>query len=236
MFLQIYVFCKYDKLRQRIEVDCIYGVGWIMIITKLEEQKKNRNKYNLYIDGEYHSSIDKEVLEEMDFAEGMELDRDEFDKRMEIIQYKSALRTSFHILARSPKTESELRRKLKEKRYPEKSIDQVLDYLASIGYINDGSYAESFIGMMKNTAGASSRSLYYKLAGKGIDSAVIEQKLEEAEVDDYTSALSAARKKLPALKGDRKEKASKLLGFLYRKGFGMEVCRRVIEELDLEEE
>ncbi|HWR61674.1 MAG TPA: hypothetical protein VN580_08700, partial [Clostridia bacterium] len=58
MFLQICVFCKYDKLRQRIEVDFIYGVGWIMIITKLEEQKKNKNRCNLYIDGEYHSSID----------------------------------------------------------------------------------------------------------------------------------------------------------------------------------
>jgi len=207
-----------------------------MIITKLEEQKRNKNKFNLYIDGEYHSSIDREVLEEMNFAEGMELEQDEFNEKMEIIQYKSALRTSFHILARSSKTEAELRRKLKEKRYPEKSIEQVLDYLESIGYINDGDYAESFIGMMKNTAGTSSRSLYYKLTGKGIDSAVIEQKLEEAEIDDYASALSAARKKLPALKGDKRDQASRLLGFLYRKGFGMEICRRVIEELGLEEE
>jgi regulatory protein len=154
---------------------------------------------------------------------------------LEIIQYKSALKSAFHILARSSKTQTELKRKLKEKQYPEKAISQVMDYLKAIGYINDESYAESFIGMMKNSAGTSSRSLYYKLAGKGVESEVIEQKLQEAELDDYSSALRAAQKKLPGLKGDKKEKTTKLLGFLYRKGFGTDVCRRVIEELELED-
>jgi len=207
-----------------------------MRITKIEEQKKNKNKYNLYLDGEFYCSIDKEIIEEVNFFEGMELQENELEERMEIIQYKSALRTSFHILAQSSKTELELRRKLKEKKYPDKAISKVLDYLRSIGYINDSNYAESFIGSMKNSAGTSSRSMYYKLAGKGIDSDVIEQKLEAAEIDDYTSALKAARKKLPSLKGDKREKTSKLLGFLFRKGFGMDVCRKVIEELQLEEE
>lgn len=207
-----------------------------MRITKIEEQNKNKSKYNLYLDGEFYSSIDKEILEEMSFFEGMELRENELEEKMEIIQYKSALRTSFHILARASKTELELRRKLKEKRYTEKTISQVLDYLRSIGYIDDSSYAESFIGSMKSGNGTSSRSLYYKLAGKGIDSEVIEQKLQDAEIDDYASALNAAQKKLPALKGDKREKTSKLLGFLFRKGFGADVCRRVIEELQLEEE
>lgn len=206
-----------------------------MKITKIEEQKKNSKKYNIYVDGEYYNSIDKEILEEINLVAGVELIEDEFNLKMEIVQYKSALRSAFYMLARSSKTEIELKRKLKEKQYPEKAVNQVLDYLKSIGYINDGNYAESFIGIMKNSAGTSSRSLYYKLAGKGIDSDVIEQKLQEAELDDYSSALKAAQKKLSGLSGDKREKASKLLGFLYRKGFGMEVCRRVIEELKLED-
>lgn len=223
-------------LQYGIEVNHIYEVVLTMKITKLEEQKKNKNKYNIYVDGEYHSSIEKEVLEEIKLTEGMELQQDEFEQRMDIIQYKSALRTALHILARSPRTEAELKRKLKEKRYAEKSIAQVLDYLVSIGYINDVSYTESFIGAMRNNSGVSTRSLYYKLAGKGISSDVIEQKLQEAKIDDYASALSAAQKKLPSLKGDRNEKTSKLLGYLYRKGFGAEICRRVIRELELEED
>ncbi len=207
-----------------------------MKITGIEEQKRNTKKYNIYIDGEYHSSIDKEILKEVKLVEGMELKEDEFNEKLEIIQYKSALKSAFHMLARSSKTQNELKRKLREKQYPEKAINQVLDYLMAIGYINDENYAESFIGAMKNSAGTSSRSLYYKLAGKGIEGEVIEQKLQEAGLDDYSSALRAAQKKLAGLKGDKKEKATKLLGFLYRKGFGTDVCRRIIEELELEDD
>lgn len=206
-----------------------------MRITKIEEQKRNKKKYNMYIDGEYHSAIDKEILDEMMFIEGMELNEEDFNQKLEIIQYKSALRSAFYILARSSKTENELKKKLKEKQYPEKAINQVLDYLRAIGYINDDSYAESYIGIMKDTAGTSSRSLYYKLAGKGVDTEVIQQKIEEAGIDDYSSALKTAQKKLPGLKGDKREKTVKLIGFLYRKGFGMDVCRKIIEELDLED-
>ena len=206
-----------------------------MKITKIEEQKRNKRKYNIYIDGEYHCSIDKEILIEMNFVEEMELNEDDFNQKMEIIQYKSALSAAFHMLARSSKTENELKKKLKEKQYPEKAVSQVVDYLRSIGYINDESYAESLIGIMRNTTGTSKRSLYYKLVSKGINGDVIQQKLEEAEIDDYPAALKAAQKKLSGLKGDKKEKTSKLLGFLYRKGFGTEVCRKIIEELDLEE-
>ncbi|KUO75305.1 MAG: hypothetical protein APF77_12945 [Clostridia bacterium BRH_c25] len=206
-----------------------------MQITKIEEQKKNKKRYSIFIDGEYHSSIDKEILEELNFREGMELNQDEFDKKMDIIQYKSALRAALYMLARSSKTESDITKRLKEKQHSETAIKQVLQYLKEIGYINDESYTESFISTMKETAGASRRSLYYKLAAKGVDSEVIQQKLEEADVDDYASALKAAQKKISGLKGDKKEKASKLLSYLYRKGFGMEVCRRIIDELDLDE-
>lgn len=206
-----------------------------MIITKIEDQQKNKKRCSIYIDGEYYISIDKEILEELNFSEGMDLNPDEFNQKLEIIQYKSALRAAFYMLMRSSKTENDIKIRLEKKQYPEKAINSVLEYLKEIGYINDESYTESFIRSTRESTGTSKRSLYYKLSGKGVDSEVIQQKLEEAEIDDYASALKAAQRKAAGLKGDKKEKASKLLSFLYRKGFTMEVCRKVINELDLEE-
>lgn len=206
-----------------------------MKITKIEEQKKNKKRCSIFIDDEYHCSVDKDILEELKFHEGMELSADELNEKLEIIQYKSALRAAFYILARSSKTEYEIEKKLKEKQHPEKAIRKVLEYLKEIRYINDESYTESFIKSMRLTAGTSKKSLYYKLAGKGVDSDVIKQKLDDAEIDDYESALKAAIKKAAGIKGDKREKASKLMSFLYRKGFTMEVCMKVIAELDLEE-
>ncbi len=206
-----------------------------MRITKIEDQKKNNKRCNIYIDGEYHSSIDKEILEELKLCEGTELNADEFNQKLEIIQYKSALRAALYILTRSSKTEKEIKKRLKEKQHPEKAISLVLEYLREIGYVNDESFTESFIRSAKDTTGTSKRTLYYKLANKGVDNEIIQQKLEEAEIDDYASALKAAQKKAASIKGDKRERASKLLSFLYRKGYSMDVCRRVITDLDLEE-
>lgn len=207
-----------------------------MRITKIEEQKKNKKRCSIFVDGEYYSSADREVIEEFNLCEGMELNQDEFNKKMEIIQYKSALRAALLILARASKTEKELVERLKLKKHPENAIKMALEYLKELGYINDKSYAESFIRSMKDYTGVSRRSLYSKLAVKGVDAEIIRQKLEEAEIDDYPSALKAARKKLPGLRGDNREKLTRLLSFLYRKGYGTDVCRRVIEELGMEEE
>lgn len=205
-----------------------------MVITRIEEQNKNKNRCSIFIDGEYHSSVDKEILEELHLKEGMELNPYEFNQKLEMIQYKSALKTAFYILMRSSKTENEIRKKLREKQYTEKAIQSVLDYLKEIGYVNDEGYTESYIRSSRETAGTSKRSLYYKLSAKGVDSEIIQQKLEEAEIDDYASALKAALKKVAGLKGDKREKAAKLYGYLFRKGFGTDVCRRVIEELNIE--
>jgi regulatory protein len=140
------------------------------------------------------------------------------------------------MLARTPKTEMEIERRLSDKQYAPKAIKQVLKYLKEIGYINDESYAESYIRSNKDITGTSRRSIHQKLAAKGVDKEIIRQKLDEAEISDYASAIKAAKKKLPSLKGSSMEKKSKLLNFLYRKGFGIDACKKAAAELDLDEE
>jgi len=217
-----------------VEVNSLNKVVVSMRITGIEEQKKNNKRCSIYVDDEYYCSVDKDILEELSLSEGTQLNEDEFNNIIEAIQYKSALRTALYMLARASKTEKEIKNRLAEKQYPEKTIIQVLRYLREINYINDEIYTESFIRSMRELAGVSRRSLYYKLAAKGIDNDIIQQMLDEAEIDDYDSALKTARKKAAGMAGSRKEKALKLFSYLYRKGFGMEICRKVIDELDLE--
>ncbi|MDD3704446.1 MAG: RecX family transcriptional regulator [Clostridiaceae bacterium] len=205
-----------------------------MRITGIEQQKKNIKRYNIYIDGEYRCSVDSDILQELGLSEEMELDETEFNKTMEIIQYKGALRAALYILARTPKTESDIEKRLIEKQHPSKAIQQVMEYLKEIGYINDESYVESYIRSIKDITGTSRRSILQKLVNKGVDKEIIQQKLDEADIDDYESAIKAAKKKVSNLKGSRKEKKLKLLSYLYRKGFEIDACKRAAETLDLE--
>lgn len=207
-----------------------------MRITGIEQQKKNIERYNIYIDGEYRCSVDSDILQELGLSEEMELDETEFNKTMEIIQYKGALRAALYILARTPKTESDIEKRLIEKQHPWKAIQQVMEYLKEIGYINDESYAESYIRSIKDITGTSRRSILQRLVNKGVDKEIIQQKLDEADIDDYESAIKAAKKKISSLKGNSKEKKLKLLNYLYRKGFAVDACKRAAETLDLEED
>lgn len=207
-----------------------------MRITKIEQQIKNIKRYNIYIDGEYRFSVDGDILQELCLSEGMELNEAEFNKTLEIIQYKGALRAALYMLARASKTEKEIERRLCDKQHDSKAIKKVLKYLKEIGYVNDEGYAESFIRAVKDTTGISRRVIYQKLISKGIDKEIINQKLDEADIDDYESAAIAARKKAPQLKGSSKEKKIKLLNFLYRKGFGIDACKKAAEELGFDDD
>jgi len=207
-----------------------------MRITGIEQQKKNTKRYNIYIDGEYRCSVENDILQELNLSEDMELNEIEFNNTLETIQYKGALRAALYMLARAPKTEMEIEKGLSDKQHAAKAIKKVLEYLKEIGYINDESYTESYIRSIKDTAGTSRRSIYQKLAAKGVDKEIIQQELDKAEIDDYASALSAAKKKIASLKGIRREKKLKLLNYLYRKGFGIDACKRAAEELLQEED
>ena len=207
-----------------------------MRITGIEQQKKNTKRYNIYIDGEYKCTVEDNILQELNLSKGMELNETEFNHTLEIIQYKGALRAALYMLARASKTEMEIEKRLSDRRYDPKAIKKVLEYLKEIGYINDESYAESFIRSTKDVTGTSRRTIYQKLAAKGVDKEIIQQELDKAEIDDYASALSAAKKKISSLKGSSREKKLKLLNYLYRKGFGIDACKRAAEELVREED
>ena len=207
-----------------------------MRITGIEQQKKNTKRYNIYIDGEYRCSVEDDILQELNLSKDMELNELEFNHTLEIIQYKGALRAALYMLARAPKTEMEIEKSLSDKQHDPKAIKKVLEYLKEIGYINDESYTESYIRSIKDTAGTSRRSIYQKLAAKGVDKEIIQQEIDKAEIDDYASALSAAKKKISSLKGSSREKKLKLLNYLYRKGFGIDDCKRAAEDILQEED
>lgn len=207
-----------------------------MLITKVIEQKKNKKRCSIFVDGEYYCSVDKDVLNEINLREGMNFGEKEFNNIIDIMNYKSALKSALSMLVRAPRTKNELARKLRQKQYPEASINKVIEYLHSIGYINDEEYAESLIRNLKGSKGCSKKTIYYKLIQKGIDGDIIKQKLSEANIDDFNAAFQAAVNKAASVKGSSKEKMAKIYAFLMRKGFDTDTCSKVISEIQLPED
>lgn len=202
-----------------------------MQITRIEQQKKNLERSNLYVDGDYFCSVDNDILAEIKIYEGMSFQKEEFKSKLEIIKYKKALRTALSMLSRAWRTAYEIKKRLLEDGYEADTIENVMTYLGEAGYINDEQYAESYLKNRNLCSKASKKTVLEKLKQKGIDREIIEEKLEEAGFDEYQAAHQLATKKSHGLKGDDREKKQKLYAFLYRKGFNGDVCRSVVENI-----
>lgn len=141
--------------------------------------------------------------------------------------YQKAL----YILERRDHTESEMRKKLKDREFPQDVIDYVLEQLVSYGLINDRRYAEQYIRY--HGSENSKRVLSMKLLRKGIKAdlfeAVYAEVTEELGMNPEQEALeqavlSALRKaeRSGAVPTDlSREERDKIIASLFRKGFSV---------------
>lgn len=207
-----------------------------MKITDITPQKRNKDFYNIFIDGEFFCSLDDESIYTMKLKEGVEVDTILLEKAATQSAYKKALNYSLYILAKYYKTKHELIKKLKEKEYKDDTINSVIEKLKELGYLNDEMYVEDYIRSKQGSNQTiNKRTLYNKLLQKGIDRELVQNSLKNVDIDEYDIAMKAAEKKLRSLKGSPREKKAKLYSYLYGKGFEYETCSKIIDCIEINE-
>lgn len=202
-------------------------------ITKIEIQKNNKDRVNIYLDGEYALSISAELV----YKENLKV-KDEVDiANLQVVAEKESMirckESALRIIERSYKTEKEIRDKLKQKGYEEKQIDNSIKFLKEYNFLNDNVYAKSFIKDKLNSKG--SQKIKYDLMRKGIAKDIIEENLmgidksEEKEV-----ALNIGRKKYETIKkkeSDNYKASGKLYRFLISRGYSYDIVKDVVKEI-----
>jgi len=138
------------------------------------------------------------------------------------------------LLRQRPRSESEIRQRLKLKGYEDEVIDEVIAGLKRIGEIDDVKFAGIWINSRMYMNPAGDVVLRHELRGKGVSDSIIDAALEakSKDYDEYEVALNIARERFERLKKlDRKKATKRLYDFLMRRGFKYETVRRIIEEL-----
>lgn len=198
-----------------------------MIVTKTESCTKT--KYKVYLDGAFAFVLYKGEMARFGIAEGEDIPEETVEKiRTEVILKRAKLR-AMHLLEDMDRTESELREKLRQGRYPEEAVEGAVAYVKSFGYLDDARYAENFVRSRK--AVKSRREIRMLLSRKGIEDKWIEKAFEicyENE-DEQEAVLRILRKKKvdPGTADDAQ--MQKIYGFLARKGFRFDTVRQVIQ-------
>jgi len=148
--------------------------------------------------------------------------------------FKKAKAHAFQFLSYRNRSHWELAQYLKKKEYPHPVIQQTLDYLTELNYINDEGFALQWsqFKINKNKFGRS--RLHMELYGKGIDKAIIEKTLNAIYTDNPEGDLAeqCARKKWVSLKGVEKEKKKqRLVKFMQRRGFSSDIIYQSLKTL-----
>jgi regulatory protein len=197
-------------------------------ITALVVQKRNPNRVNLYLDGDYAFGLAKIVAAWLKV--GAELDEKKIEQLQAEDARERALQQALLFLSYRTRSESEIRQNLRKHEIPETVIDETLDRLKRDGLANDDQFAQAWVENRSAFRPRSRRMLAMELRQKGLDNESMNSALKN--VDDEPLAYEAAQKRAARFKDlEWSEFRKKLSEFLARRGFSYSVISPVVTRI-----
>lgn len=202
-----------------------------MKITRIEPQK-NPNRVNIYIDNEFAFGLDVEIMYKHSLKADMNIDEHFLENILKAEELNKVINQALNLLSYRQRSEKEIFNSLKKKGNEEYYIEKAIEYCRNQNYLNDKSFAESFIKDKTNINKLGSQRIRYELISKGISKEIIEDVLQINNEDEYEMAKDLALKKLKSYKGqDNNSIYRKLGGFLQRRGYTYDIVSKVLREV-----
>lgn len=196
-----------------------------MEITKIEIQKNNDERANLYLDEKFFSGISLELVVKEHLKVGMEIDENKLSELILEDEKGKALAKAVKYIGSNLKTEKQLRDYLKKKEYNPATIDNVIDKLKEYDYLNDENFAKAFILTYSKKYGK--LKLKSQLKMKGIKDSIIDSILEDVQSD----SIDLVAKKYMKNKDVTYENLQKLMRFLYSRGYEFDDINSCVNRL-----
>ncbi|MBT6717558.1 MAG: regulatory protein RecX [Nitrospina sp.] len=147
---------------------------------------------------------------------------------------KRAKSHALRYLSYRDRSKWEITEHLKKKEHPHPVIQQTLDYLTELNYLNDQRFALQWGQYKINKKKLGKNRLYVELLNKGIDKEILENTINTLYEDNPEIELAAqcARKKWNTLKGVEEEKKKRrLVQYLQRRGFSADIIYNSLGKL-----
>jgi regulatory protein len=189
------------------------------IITAIKAQRRNQQRVNIYLDGEFAFGLSRIVAAWLYVGEHINDDK--------IAQLKAedgrevAFQQALKFLSYRPRSEAELRANLQEHKFLDADIDDVMTRLRQGGILNDAGFAQAWIENRSEMRPRGRRALVYELRQKGIPDHLIDQALEN--LDEQDLAYQAAAQRASRWKHlEWFDFRKKMYAYLTRRGFNYE--------------
>jgi regulatory protein len=205
-------------------------------ITALEPQVNNDDRVSVFLDDEFAFGLHKDLVVKHSLRVGQTLSPEDIREIETDEEYVDAKQKAFDYLAYKPRTETEVRRKLRKKDISSSVIEDVIARLYELEYIDDESYAHDYAHNRFSSKKYGPARIRRELKERGVDRHLADAAVDElfAEVDATAAAWKHAEKRWPRLadEDDPRRRRQKMYRYLRRRGFTSDTIRPILDELE----
>ena len=209
-----------------------------MTITRIERQKNNPRRANIFLDDEFAFGIHTELLVRLGLRAGDALTPERVREIERTEEEYLASQIALRYIRRRVRSEKEVRSRLRNADVAPPVIDRVIRKLAESGLLDDRIFARALVHDLQLRAPMGIRLLRQRLRVKGVPDPVIEELLaEQASADDQMrSGIEVAKKYLRKVSRGRKplsppQRMHKTGKYLGQRGFEWSIISSILHKL-----
>jgi regulatory protein len=203
------------------------------VITKIELQKNNKHRFNIYLDEAYAFSVHEDILIKHRLLKGQTISEEELRSVLLDEERNDAYLKALRFLGARPRTNKEVRQKLQAAGYEEAVIEETVRRLESERYVDDRQFAKQWTEQRLYSQNKGKAFIRQELLQKGVDRVHIQEALQGIEwEDELSSAVEIGAKKWRQTSGETLERKRKTAAFLLRRGFSNEVVRQALRKIN----
>jgi regulatory protein len=200
-------------------------------ITAIEPQVKRRDRISIFVDREWVLGTHAEVAAAAGLRVGQPVTVPELQELARAEERKCAQESALNLLGYRARSRAELQRRLEQKGFEAPVVEEALAALTRGGWIDDAEFSQSWVRSRTGSRPMGRSRIAAELRQKGVQRETIDQALEGVNRDvELELALKVGRTKVEQMRGVDPQVARRKLGaLLMRRGFGWEVCARVLD-------
>jgi regulatory protein len=204
-------------------------------ITGLVVQSGDHERVNVFVDGTFAIGVSLATLERQGLYKGQVLSEADWQQLEQAEQTHKAWEAALRLLEVRPRTERELRDRLRRKQFPPQQIDEVIQRLRALDLIDDTQFARMWVANRAAIKPKGSIALRRELIGKGVDRRVADE-IVDAAVDEAAEARACEEVARQALARYRSVEdwptfQRRLGGMLLRRGFTWDMVGPLLKQL-----
>lgn len=198
-------------------------------ITNLKVQKRNQDRLNIYLDGDFAFGLSRFVAAWLQV--GQELSDEVIAELLARDAEEIAYQKSIHFIGYRVRTTAEVEKHLMNKGIEPDTIDQVVRRLEKNGLLNDKQFAEMWVDNRNEFRPRSHRLLVSELKKKGVKNEIIQSVIEKTTPEDELAYFAAQKRFTRYEHLDWQDFQKKLGSYLARRGFSYSTINPIITQI-----